>query len=184
MSNAIPALTKTCRKCDQTKPLDDFFRSKQGVLGRHSQCKVCFRAYYDQWYAKNRERVLEKQRQHHAADPTYNRSKAKAWREANPERVREQQRKAKKRRRQREREAAVAVVDYEAIWVAQRGRCAWCGELIDPFASGPDPLSRSTDHIIPLSKGGLTTQENTQFLHLRCNSLKAATLPDQLEESA
>ena len=40
IDNDIP-IKKMCSKCRETKPLDDFRKSKTGKYGRHGFCKAC-----------------------------------------------------------------------------------------------------------------------------------------------
>ena len=53
-------MTKTCRKCEECKPLGEFHR--QGSRGRHSYCKPC----YNERYRGKRKRKdpPERKRQH------------------------------------------------------------------------------------------------------------------------
>lgn len=61
--------------------------------------------------------------------------------------------------------------------VARRGViCAWCGEAIDLRVEWPDPLSKSIDHIVPISRGGSHELSNCQLMHLGCNSQKGDRL--------
>ena len=43
---------KTCRKCGQTKPVEDFYENKYSPDGRYAFCKICF----DQFAKKLKER--------------------------------------------------------------------------------------------------------------------------------
>jgi 5-methylcytosine-specific restriction endonuclease McrA len=52
--------------------------------------------------------------------------------------------------------------------------CALCGALVDLTLSYPEPLSKSVDHIVPLSRGGAHEPSNCQLAHLRCNLSKGA----------
>lgn len=63
-----------CTKCKVERPKAEFSKDHQKRNGLKSVCKECGRAYSREWTRKHRERNAEK---------------AKAWREANPERVRE-----------------------------------------------------------------------------------------------
>lgn len=63
-----------CTKCKVERPTAEFNKDPQKRNGLKSTCKDCGRAYAREWTRKNRERNAEK---------------AKAWREANPSRVRE-----------------------------------------------------------------------------------------------
>lgn len=54
--------------------------------------------------------------------------------------------------------------------------CPRCGQPIDLTLTWPHPMSRSIDHIVPLSRGGAHSPDNTQLMHLRCNTAKGARL--------
>jgi 5-methylcytosine-specific restriction endonuclease McrA len=69
---------------------------------------------------------------------------------------------------------AVAVddIDIEIIRVRDGGACWICDEAVDRAAVFPDPLSETTDHVIPISLGGDHTPENIALAHLKCNVAK------------
>lgn len=52
--------------------------------------------------------------------------------------------------------------------------CGWCGLPVDLAVPWPDRMSKSLDHIVPLSKGGGHELGNVQLMHLGCNSSKGA----------
>jgi len=51
--------------------------------------------------------------------------------------------------------------------------CRICGDKINKYLKYPDPLCVSLDHVIPLSRGGEHTKENTRAAHLICNMKKS-----------
>lgn len=55
-------------------------------------------------------------------------------------------------------------------------RCGVCLCSVDGALAYPNPMSASLDHVIPLSKGGAHTRDNTQCAHLQCNVAKGAKL--------
>ena len=57
---------KTCTKCGEEKPLDQFYRHKRRPDGRDSKCATCTRAATAAWVAQNRERSLAYLREYHA----------------------------------------------------------------------------------------------------------------------
>lgn len=63
-------------------------------------------------------------------------------------------------------------VDVLAIYERDRWRCGLCRRLIDKRLAHPHPLSRSLDHIVPLSLGGSHSAANLQAAHLKCNVAK------------
>jgi 5-methylcytosine-specific restriction endonuclease McrA len=62
--------------------------------------------------------------------------------------------------------------DAAEIYERDGWTCALCGRPIDRNLSYPDRLSASLDHIVPVSKGGQHTRENTQAAHFTCNTSK------------
>ena len=58
-------MSKTCTKCGETKPLDDFHRDKRSPDGRRSDCKECGREYKRRYLEENRDKVLESQRRYY-----------------------------------------------------------------------------------------------------------------------
>lgn len=69
---------------------------------------------------------------------------------------------------------------FEALWDAQAGKCALCGEAM-PRHRFETPHARvwakqrpTLDHIRPRSKGGGDEDENLQLAHAVCNKRKGA----------
>lgn len=60
---------------------------------------------------------------------------------------------------------------YRDSYIFQRDGwvCGICGRKINKKLKHPNPLSKSINHIIPLSKGGNDSPVNVQAAHLRCN---------------
>lgn len=96
-------------------------------------------------------------------------------------------RRAEKKRNRHKRggnhrqRARIFNVHYEPVnpmkvFARDQWECQLCGHDIDPDLRWPDPRSRSLDHVIPMSKGGPHTYENTQLACLECNTLKGAAL--------
>ena len=46
-------ITKTCTGCKQEMPLDSFYNSKHGFLGKTSRCKECEKKRLYAWRKKN-----------------------------------------------------------------------------------------------------------------------------------
>lgn len=71
-------ITRVCRKCGQEKPLEEFAKNKECVLGHSHICKQCKAEQSRKWHAANFEKAREKHRK---------------WRAANLEKYREYDRK-------------------------------------------------------------------------------------------
>lgn len=54
--------------------------------------------------------------------------------------------------------------------------CQICGKPIDPDLRFPFVMSKTTDHVVPLTKGGQHEVDNLQAAHLYCNILKGNRL--------
>lgn len=60
---------------------------------------------------------------------------------------------------------------------ATQSICALCGKPVDKTLKWPHPLSKSVDHIIPVSKGGHPSDiQNLQLAHLCCNGEKSSKM--------
>jgi len=77
-----------------------------------------------------------------------------------------------RRRGDRNAKRISALEVYERdCWV-----CQICGKPIDPDLRAPFGMSKTTDHIVPLTKGGLHDVGNLQAAHLYCNIAKGNRL--------
>ena len=102
--------TKVCFRCNQDKPLSEFYGGK-------GYCKKCLREYQREWRKKNPR-------------------KAEAWRRRNPEKAKAASRRYKEANRetirnadrqyQLERVYGIAPEEYDALLAQQKGSCAGC----------------------------------------------------------
>ena len=53
-------ITKRCSQCYITKSIDDFHKDKTRSFGRRSHCKQCESLKYQEYAAKNREKIEDK----------------------------------------------------------------------------------------------------------------------------
>lgn len=75
------------------------------------------------------------------------------------------------------RKGAVALGEHvriEDLMMRDGPTCGLCGDDIDLTLDYPDLMSKSVDHVLPLSLGGTHSMENVQLAHLRCNMSKGA----------
>ena len=61
--------TKTCSKCKQEKPMDEFSHQAGGANGFASICKKCQAIYAKKWYQVNKAHVCQYQREWNSANP-------------------------------------------------------------------------------------------------------------------
>lgn len=94
---------KTCRKCGETKSLEDFHRNGASKDGHVHFCKPC---------------KLEQNRQWREANPTYMRDYAENWRKASPTRKQESHLWHR---------YGLRPEDYARMLAEQQGQCPICG---------------------------------------------------------
>lgn len=193
MSRLAVVRSKTCSKCEQTKPAEDFPKRKTSKDGLHGWCRLCYRAYYSaasrKWREENRERTrANRRRAYHA-----NREKWLQWkrdwdtanRELVNERAREAQRrtyatpegKARMLEHKHRRRARVGQVTPELRAYVQSLYslpCSYCGA----------DENITVDHVIPLSRGGKHEIENLVPACKSCNSSKHDKLLDEWQGRA
>jgi hypothetical protein len=80
---------------------------------------------------------------------------------------------AKRLRKARRKDAFVERVIRQRIYERDRWKCGICKRKVDPSLEVPHPLSKTIDHIIPLSKGGTHEPRNVQLAHFICNSKRS-----------
>lgn len=69
-NRAVPARdqSKTCTKCGGIKSLDGFSRVSKNKDGRSAQCRECQKVQAAEYYAKNRDRIRQRQEKHCARE--------------------------------------------------------------------------------------------------------------------
>lgn len=165
-----------------------------------SLCKRCTNENDRRWYAKNAENAREYCRKYDAANREKNREHSRWYDATYPEKVRESVRKyydnPSNREKEREscrqwaknnpervleyahrydarkRSAYVAPVNHREIYERDDWICQLCLQPVDQTLKYPHPMSKSLDHVKPLSKGGTHEPSNVQLAHFVCNCRK------------
>lgn len=76
------------------------------------------------------------------------------------------------KRRIREKEKIFGTVDLKFINERDGFSCGICHKKVNMNLKHPNPMSKSYDHIVPLSKNGEHSNRNIQLTHLHCNLSK------------
>lgn len=190
-----PAQRRRCRDCKNRKARERVARwardNPEKILAKRERAKAAgsrskydpakARAYYlankdriqattRKWQEANRERARELVRNWYSKNRDRAIELTRRWQRANYERVLANVKRRIHRLRAAHGEYTVA--EIEAIYRAQKGRCAaehGCGKK---FAR----TKMEIDHIVPVSKGGCNFPFNLQLLCKSCNRRKHARL--------
>lgn len=134
------------------------------------------------WRDRNRERVRAEGREYmrqRLQDPAFReqqRQAMKARRLADPEKASEIRKRSYRNHAEQRRAEARERAQAKRFDIYDRdgGRCHLCGKTVSR-------ADFHIDHLIPVSKGGLTVPENLAVAHARCNQERGAgRLPAQL----
>jgi len=87
---------KTCTKCEQEKPLEEFHKHKGFKDGRQSRCKGCVKQYYE----NNKDHIREQKKQYQQN----NKEKRKQYLENNKEHFKEYRKQYRENNREKMRE--------------------------------------------------------------------------------
>ena len=90
---------KTCTKCGETKPLDDFHRNRTKASGWRSRCRECDAKCRRRYYEENRDKVLENRRRYYEENRDKVLENQRRYLEKNRDKVREYQRRYREENR-------------------------------------------------------------------------------------
>lgn len=164
---------KTCRKCNQTKSLGDFYKDSSREDGKKTICIVCDKVNVALYALNNKEKRKATSTHWYAKNAARVKQVGLAYRKANPDRV-----KATKKRYNENKIARgkLSPYLYVKLFKLQKGMCACCGKLLDGVGD-------HMDHKMPLALGGTNTDDNIQLLHQRCNNQKSSKHPIDFMQS-
>lgn len=150
--------SKVCTKCGIEKPLTEFTKKKEGLCGHRSRCKVCSKQELQDYYALNKEKVLQTQAN---------------WKARNPFKIRFLNKRSHALRQGLEFD--LELEDFPDI-------PALCPVLGLPLThetgtKSPKPYSPSLDRIDP-AKGYV--KGNVQWMSHKANAMKQDATPDEL----
>ncbi|MFZ2809419.1 MAG: HNH endonuclease [Desulfosalsimonadaceae bacterium] len=115
---------------------------------------------------KRRQQAL-KHRNAHLEEEV--RARCREWAKNNPEKMRNHWADTGKRKRAIRK--GVTVEKFKAAEIYERDGwiCQLCHKKVNKRLRYPNPLSRSLDHIMPISLGGTHERKNVQLAHYKCN---------------
>lgn len=191
---------KLCRHCERCKPATpEFFPpSANGKPGFRSKCKECEARSYANYYAANRERMVQKSTDYEKCKPEKKREKNQRYYERHKEEIRDYyagwltekksdpewvaRERARKRRVQFERHSAKKLGGerhdpsvVREMYESQDGRCAYCEQKLNG--------KYEVEHMQPLSRGGTDAWDNICVSCVSCNRRKRAKTAEEYMNS-
>lgn len=117
------------------------------------------------WYEKHKEEQRVKTAERYQQNRVAVMEGVYQWRAAHLELVRRYSLMAQDKRRGHKLglPGNLTFIQWEAIKVAYKGRCAYCGEKVKKL---------TMDHVVPVTKGGMSTPQNIVPACKPCNSAK------------
>ena len=183
--------SKICTKCKQSKLLTYFNKRAEMKDGYRSECKACSKIYRDankeeqatkdkEYRKQNRSYLLEKSREYSKNNKNKIAEYGKEYRKRPTSKLAKINRESKRRfKKKQESDGTIPLfIHYplnKELFImleAQNYKCNECKCDISNNGS-----SKHLDHIEPLSKGGLHSLTNVQWLCATCNLSKGNKTP-------
>ncbi len=145
--------------------------------------KDWYKAYSKKYYWENREYLLAENKKWRDRNPEWQKDYDQNRRDIEERKSRHRkyylshkEERANTSRKHRALKYGAGHESYKRNDIFERDNwvCAICGMKINRQLKGLHPRSKSIDHIVPLSKGGIDAPINVQAAHLRCNISKNA----------
>lgn len=80
-------MDRRCSLCRRTKPISQFYKSKNHSLGISNNCKVCDKAYSKEYYQKNKPTILKRMKKWFEVNRLKWNTYVRTWSTKNPQSV-------------------------------------------------------------------------------------------------
>ena len=150
------------------------------ILAYQKAYRISHKDKFKAFYLTNKDKIKAKNRiygkAYYFANKEARLNYDKKYRQEYPEkgRIKTRKREALKLGNNHEPYTDISIFERDS-WI-----CGCCGLKIDKRLKWPNLLSKSIDHIVPISKGGADAPINLQATHLLCNISKHAGSGGQL----
>ena len=169
-------MMKTCTMCKQELSATSNNFNKRGKI-LQSTCKPCNKEYLKNWYKKNKEEILLKNRKWYYENAESRIEQTNAWAKANRHLTRVYGRRHMHKRRALKLKNGHSPYTEQQVLETYGTDCNICNFPIDLNAARKVGLpgwenGLHIDHLLPISKGGPDIIENTRPTHGLCNITK------------
>lgn len=155
---------KMCNKCKQIFDKSMFNKNNRNKDGLRYDCKNCCKEYKKEYYSKNKESILNKNKEWTKNNPDKNKKIKRNWQKRNKDYVNSQGHNRRAKIRSVEGKITRALI--KLMLIEQNYKCAYCKCSIKE--------KYTLDHIQALSLGGNNMYENLAMSCESCNYSKGA----------
>jgi len=169
---------RICKLCGEGKPTTEYHSDSGGTDGYRAQCKTCRTGYMQGYYAEN----IAKRREYVRERQANNTEHVRAIDRARYERDKDK-RIALATEAVHIRRARMMAAEYHhgitdtSLRKIHGDNCCYCGVVMD-FKRGTrgsiNPHRATIEHVLPISRGGSHTWDNTTLACHKCNVSKNA----------
>lgn len=168
---------RICKACGEGKPLSEYHADKGGTDGYRAQCKPCRNSYMAGYYDANREARVDYERNRRTNNADHMRALDMARYERHKEKRVALASDGVRTRRARLLDTTVdAKVTVTNLRKMHGDACCYCSIEMDfkrgKRGEGIAPNRATLEHVLPLSRGGTHTFDNTRLACHRCNVSK------------
>lgn len=174
---STPEGLRICKRCTVAKPATEFHRDGGSPDGLRAQCKPCRNGFMAEYYGANRDArvAYEQDRRTNRADHMRALDRARYERDKD-KRVELATKHTHIRRARLSMAEADAAVTVKSLRKIHGDDCCYCGVTMDfkvrARSEGIAKNRASLEHILPLSRGGAHTFDNTALACHHCNVSK------------
>lgn len=180
-------MNKTCNKCKEAKPNEDFSKDKNKYDGLSTICKPCKAEYRKQYYWNDPDKYRQQTSEWRVNNKDKHNASNRRWRNNNPDK----QKEAIKRWGERNPERC-RFYSYKRMESVKKATPSWVDwDEIKYIYRLATEKGLSVDHIVPINSKyvcGLHTGDNLRCIPIKLNSYKGnrywPDMPDDLREEA
>lgn len=175
--------SRTCNSCSKRMPIESFDLDRRATRGRRAACKDCRSEQMKAWFASNRARQVQRQRDRYARDHDVivERDRAR-YRRDREKRIELVYAALDRRRAERWGVEFDPTVTRPALRERYGDRCHYCPTVMDfEILDGHiySPSKATIEHQTPVARGGGHTWENCVLACWACNGEKRLKTPDE-----
>lgn len=175
---------RLCKGCGEAKPLTEYHKDANGTDGYRAKCKPCRSVYMKGYQETNADarREYTQRRMRENGDRVRELDRLRYERDKE-KRVALASEQVKIRRARLAGVITDPAVNVPALREIHGDACCYCGVEMSfirrPRGSGLAPNRATLEHILPISRGGSHTFENTALACHRCNVSKNDKTPEE-----